>query len=532
MFRIAGAVLSGLLYGALFPPFAMAPAAWVALVPLALALRGARGRAAAALAFGFGAVATASVVAWLVPTLTGHFEQGLPAATALWLGVALGAAAPWLALVYGLAAPALARARPLRAALLFAVCWVSAEWLRTRLGLRSPWAPLGASQADALRLAQLADATGVYGVGAVLALTNAALAELARAGRGRARRSALAAVGLAAAVVLSALAYGSLRLATPRAEEPAFEVAVVQGDVSPALRWRRSAAARVLARYASLTQASVAAEPPDLVIWPEHALQVPPDDPLLGPTLRLFVERAKVPLLLGAPRHARSDGAGRVYNSAFLLEPGAARAPLHYDKRVLLPFSETRLFGWLPSLGAQGDLDADGYAAGEGPGVFGVGARRLGVLICLEALYPDLARELAREGADALVNLSHDGWYGGSGGAAQHLAQVRGRAIETRRPLVRSTTTGISAVVAPDGSLAAALPAEEARVLRARVPAAWPGETLYVRVGDVFAGLCVAVWLAVAGRALASRCRSRRDQDEPSRSPAVPSGVAGSASGR
>ncbi|HEX2484008.1 MAG TPA: hypothetical protein VHQ66_01830, partial [Myxococcota bacterium] len=111
--RIAGAVVSGLLYGALFPPFGLAPLAWVALVPFALALRGASARAAAGLAFAFGATATGAVVAWLVPTLTGHFELGLPSALAIWLPIALGSAAPWLALVFALAAPALSRARPL-----------------------------------------------------------------------------------------------------------------------------------------------------------------------------------------------------------------------------------------------------------------------------------------------------------------------------------------------------------------------------------------------------------------------------------
>ena len=107
-----------------------------------------------------------------------------------------------------------------------------------------------------------------------------------------------------------------------------------------------------------------------------------------------------------------------------------------------------------------------------------------------------------------LVNLSHDcGWYLGSGGPEQHLAQTVLRAVETRRPLVRSTTTGISAVVAPDGRIAASLPRGDAGVLRAVLPPAWPGASLYVRAGDVFAGLCLAAWAAAAGHALASRCR-------------------------
>ena len=217
--------------------------------------------------------------------------------------------------MFALAAPALARAPAPVAALLFAASWVAAEWLRCRLGLRSSWALLGASQSTWPQVLQVADLGGVYAVGAAIALVDGALAEGARALRAgdsatAARRGALLAVGLAAAVLAGVLGYGQLRLTGAPREGGGFEVAVVQGNFSPELRFRRSAAARALGRYARLTLEDAAA-PPDLVISPESALQLAPDDPLLSPFLDEVLRRTGAPLLLGAPRHDGTDAASR-----------------------------------------------------------------------------------------------------------------------------------------------------------------------------------------------------------------------------
>jgi apolipoprotein N-acyltransferase len=239
------------------------------------------------------------------------------------------------------------------------------------------------------------------------------------------------------------------------------------------------------------------------VVWPENAVQTRVDDPSYGPPLRGLARRG-VPLLLGAPRSERHNGSWRHFNSALLLQPDTE--PEHYDKRRLLPFSETQPLGELAGFGRRGDLDVGAFTAGEKLGLFQVNGATLGVLICMEALYPALAREAAREGATTLVNLSNDGWYRGSGGAWQHLAQAVFRAVETRRPLIRATTTGISAVVAPDGRLIASLGEGERGFLRTQVPPPWHGPSFYTRFGDVFALACVVV--CVLGALL-----PRRDQD-------------------
>jgi apolipoprotein N-acyltransferase len=115
-----------------------------------------------------------------------------------------------------------------------------------------------------------------------------------------------------------------------------------------------------------------------------------------------------------------------------------------------------------------------------------------GVLICSEAIYADLARDLVRAGAELLVNISNDAWFGASPAPAHHLNAVRFRAVELRRFLVRSTNTGLSAVVAPSGELIAEVPPGESA---ATVTAVTPLDTMtpYARFGDLFAWLCIAL---------------------------------------
>jgi len=520
--RLAATAAAAVLYGLLFPPYGAAWLSWLALVPLCLALRGARPLAAAGLAALFGWLTTLFIIVWLVPTLTGHFERTPAFAVAFWAAFSLTALSPFYAVAFAGCARAWGALPPALRPALFAATWVAAELARVHLGFRSPWARLGDAHAGSANLRQIADLAGVYGVSGLVALGNATAAELVavawRPADRAARRAALRAAVACALLVAAALAYGSARRAALAGAQPGLRVALVQASEPVALRWKRSAALRLLTHYARLTYGELARGPaPDLVVWPENALQLSPEDPLYALSLRQLAERA--PLLLGAPRHAVDGGGARSFNSAWLLRPEGAVS--HYDKRRLLPFSETRPLGALADLGRQGDLDPGAFTAGAAPGFFPLSGETLGVLICMEALYPALARELAAGGATALVNLSNEGWYRGRGGAEQHLAQVVFRAVETRLPLARSTTTGWSAIVDPSGERIAELPPGRAGVLARALPRGPGGATFYVRTGDLFAGLCAALWAAAllaaalgGGHAASSAGWSRRDHPE------------------
>ena len=267
---------------------------------------------------------------------------------------------------------------------MWAAAWVAAEYARTQLGFRSPWALLGDAHAESVQLRQIASVGGVYAVSGVVALGNAAVAELVALLWARRRSGSPSAVGCAvagtafAAAAGAALVFGAVRV-EPTEATGELSVAIVQGNVAPGLRWKRHHASRVLRRYARLTRAAVDAEPipPDLVVWPENAIQTALDDPVYGRALRDLALRMP-PLLIGAPRSELRDGNRHHFNSALLLD---GERIAHYDKRRLLPFSEAPPPWSEWTFGSRGDLDAAVYTAGERPGLFELGPHRLGVLI-------------------------------------------------------------------------------------------------------------------------------------------------------
>lgn len=473
-------------YALLFPPWSLAPLAFVAVAPLAYVLRDACFWRAARSAYLFGLVMTALIVAWLVPTAHHYYGISPWGAIGFLLVVSALAVAPQLGLIAGLLAwrRAPAAAWPF----LFAFGWVAAEWLRTETGIRSPWTRLGDAAVEWERLRQIADVAGVYGLSFLLALGNALVAEAVASWRlvaGRAERLRANAPALASFVVLlvASLGYGEAQRARYAAETPELDVLMVQGSVPQSIRWRRARASQVLRRYVRLTREALdegEGAPPDLIVWPENAMQTSPSDPVYGPPLRRVAEQVGRPLLVGAPR---TESAGEVvhhYNSAHLIDADGRVA--HYDKRRLLLFSET---GLVPDAGPGEGGGHGRYAAGDRPGHFRVSDRGVSTLICLEALYPGLAREAARAGAALIVNLANDGWFRGVGGREQHLALVRFRAIETRRPVLRSTTSGVSASIGPDGAVDARLDGPEAGWLRTTVRRGAASPTIYARAGDV-----------------------------------------------
>jgi apolipoprotein N-acyltransferase len=161
-----------------------------------------------------------------------------------------------------------------------------------------------------------------------------------------------------------------------------------------------------------------------------------------------------------------------------------------YDKRRLVPFAEYAPVDGVPGLGWRFDAPG-GYTPGAEAVVFSRPAP-FGVLICYEAIYPRLSRDLVRAGAQFLVNISNDAWFGTSAGLEQHFAASVFRAVETRRALARGTNTGITALVGPSGKVMARFPTSQRGAWLVEVPLRH-GTTPYARLGDVFAWACAAL---------------------------------------
>jgi apolipoprotein N-acyltransferase len=494
--RLLLAVASGLLLSAAFPALDLAPLAWIGLVPLLLAGRGLGPGRGFVVGWLGGLVFYLATVYWVAYTIGRYTAVPGPVAVAI-----LVLMAAVLALYHGafLAGVRWFAGRRLPALWLAAPLWVTLEWLRGWFLIGFPWAALGYSQHRYHDLIQMAEVTGVYGISALLVFFNAVVAAVITA-RGPGLRRLVPALVVLTLLVATLPLLGGWRAATIAERAPAgrLRVALVQGNVEQDQKWDPAYQGETLARYRELT-AAAAAERPDLVVWPETATPFFFQEP--GPlreSVLALAEDHDVHLLFGSPAY-RQDPRGRLeeLNRAYLVSP-AGRELGTYDKMQLVPFGEyvpfaTVLFFVDRIVHAVGTI-----APGIVPTVFTVPGARFGVLICYEGIFPALSRRFVADGADVLVNVTNDAWYGRTSAPHQHLAQATLRAVENRVPLVRAANTGISAVVDPDGRVRWASPLFEPVWHVDEV--AWPGmRTFYTRFGDVFAWGCALASLLAFG---------------------------------
>lgn len=566
MARVAAAVASGLLLAAAFPRVNVSTVAWVALVPLLVAIRGLNLGRSAALGWTTGFVFFLATLYW-VPDTISNFTTIEPA-LALGLWVLMSAAAANAHTFFAVGVEWLAAGGHSRL-LTVPLVWAVVEWSRTFFLMGFPWNPLGNSQMRMSLFAQFADIGGVYGVSAVIALTSAALAEAwARRVRGAGpAASTPASAGLVPLLVLAAacpasmLFYGAARIAwldgVPYSGS--LRVAVAQGNIAQDQKWDETLQDRIFARYLDLTTQAADAGA-RLVVWPEAALPFYLRQDMRSIELVKIARDRGIDLLVGAPGYEdRGDGQGlRDRNQAWLIRStGDLAGP--YDKIQLVPFGEYiplyGLFGLVDiaveSVGQMGrgtervifesaplspaveagasgsDADAtDGSESGAGSGAVATAGQaqgadsgaaptagedpvvgrpaRFGVLICYEGIFPGLTREFAASGADFLVNISNDAWYGDTAAPDQHLVMAAMRAIENRMPLVRSTNTGISAFITDEGEFSSmtGLFREEMAMETVLVRDVW---SFYRTFGDVFVYGCLVILVVLGAVSWRSR---------------------------
>jgi apolipoprotein N-acyltransferase len=529
--RLLATLSSAALYGLSFPPARLRLLAWVALVPLLLALRGGGLAAALLLAWLWTIAAAYAVGDWFPRAVATYYDQPFPIGVAFFAGVTSLMAAPYY-VAFAACYRALARAPGAALPLLAAAAWVGAELGRTKILTGNPWALAGYSQAGVAPVVQVADLAGIYGVSFAVVAVNAALAEVARAagtavsarwrpsaagavqaahvlrrplaGSALAApirhvlRRALAGAALVALALGLVLAYGRHRLAgsdPPAAASLAVRVAVVQANLDLGSQWQEGFYGRNLDAYLRLTRDRLRASAPALVLWPENALTFFLDDePAYRAAIAHLFAPAGAQLLVGGPRHAGAE-APVFYNSAFLLSPEGAILG-RYDKRHLLPFAEyfpLRRLDLLRRRFARVRELTPGEPAPPLPTVAGPA----GVLICNEAMFPEIAAARAREGAAFLVNLSNDTWIPEAKFSEQQLDIASVRAVEQRRYLVRASTSGPSAIVDPAGRVTGRTASLAAGTLAGTVRPA-SGLTPYARLGDAFAIGCALAALAAA----------------------------------
>lgn len=483
----AALIATPFLWSALFP------LTWLAPVPWLVALQSARSwRRALWIGALTGFITIALGFHWLVDTI--HVFGGVHYTTAL-VGFTVFAIYSTVPFVVFAGLIRLCGTGPL--GLFPPTFWVTIEFWFPNL---FPWS-LAASQTAFTSLSQSADLVGQSGTTFILLWFGTVLYKLLRAcrGEGTMQSAAWAATGVCA-VLSATLVYGQIRLdqITAKAETARkLDVAVVQGNIDIERKGKVAFLKTNQETYKTLSATQLDA---DLVIWPESAMEswLPEGSGKIPP--RLLPEHHPH-MIFGAISYRReSEDRVRRYNSAFAVDP-AGTVLGRYHKRVLLAFGEYIPLAWLISKFPAMPPIGDGFAPGEIESTLALppGAR-VATLICYEDLLPALSRRFVRdERANLLVNLTNDAWYGRTAAPWQHARLAQWRAIETRRTMVRSTNTGVTAAIDPTGRMSEPLPLFSHGVLRVVVPL-MELKTVYVRYGDWFAWLMTLISMAVVVR--------------------------------
>jgi len=492
--QIVLALVSAVLLTLAFPKIDVGWMAWIALAPLILAVRQVRLKAGFFLGFSFGLVSNLGLVYWTVYTM--HQYGNVPFSQAVVLLILLCA---YLSLYPGLFAALLAWLRPTPGRLIFIApaVWVSLEMLRNGLLTGFPWELLGYSQYDHLWLIQTADLFGVYGLSGLIVFVNSVLAMLLLSWLELPWQDLIPkrkTTGRAAAAMVIVLAcvttYGYLRLrSVDRAADSAEQarVVVVQGNIDQAQKWDPRFQILTTVKYRRLSL-EPEAKGADLIIWPETAAPFYfLDDKVLTAMVMEGIKAANSFFIIGSPSYAASKEQLVYHNSAYLISP-RGEVQGKYDKVHLVPFGEyvplKRFLPFINKLVAQvGD-----FKPGRRGSTLPWKNHRAGVLICYEAIFPELARAMVRNGADLLVNITNDAWFGRTSAAFQHLSMAVFRSVENRRCLARAANTGISGFIDAGGRILKSTDLFQESVAAQSV-ALMKTRSLYSRWGDWPLGL-------------------------------------------
>lgn len=326
-----------------------------------------------------------------------------------------------------------------------AAAWTVMEMARGTLFTGFPWLTLAAAFAPWPATIQGAAFLGAYGLSGLLAALAAALAVYGPVSR----------PGLTVVVLAVALCFlGNRRLAEPLARDGAVHVTIVQGNVDQSRKWEAEAEAETVEKYLELSRRAVADAPTDLLVWPETSMPFYyQDGGPLAQGIREFTATAGIPLVFGAPAYQRTLGSHVLYNRAYLLAPDGQTTA--YDKEHLVPFGEYVPLGNILTFIGKLVQGVGDFRPGQAGAPLPHGSLALGTLICYEAIFPELAQKRVAAGANVLVNISNDAWFGDSAAPRQHLDLALLRAVEQGRALIRGTNTGISAVIDPRGRIMA-----------------------------------------------------------------------------
>jgi apolipoprotein N-acyltransferase len=527
------AVLSGILQILPFPiagptPLWRTAFCWIALLPLLWALLGNTKtgnpltlRQGAALGYACGFIWYLGNCYWIYQTMYLYGGLAKPIAAGILVLFCL-----YLGLYHALFGTLIAAFRRRfgrqAALLLVPFAWVAVELARARItGL--PWDPLGNAQVDNPLLTRLAPITGVYGLSFVIAAVNALWLVRIRI---RERRYTRPALTIAGVVIIVLYIVGLRLIANPKASPTTAAATLVQEnlEVGAANTGPQPSTQQFLESFSYLSRypsrrfllgipeladtpsvflirnqppvdganpSAPTPTPSDLIVWPESPAPFEDIDPRFRAAISALARAAQAPVIVGnaglEPNSAAKSGY-TLYNRASFIAPDGTFAG-HYDKMHLVPFGEYVPFKQFFFFAKNLLNEVGTFEPGIEHTIFKTGGHAYGVFICYESIFGDEIRHLPQQGAEALINISNDGWYGDTSAAWQHLNMVRMRAIEDHRWILRATNTGVTAAINPYGRVTAAAPRHQRTSIR--VQFAYEHDlTFYAAHGDLCAYAC------------------------------------------
>jgi apolipoprotein N-acyltransferase len=442
---------------------------WFCIALLLIAIFQARWRVAFVCGFLHGLVFVFTCVPWIAEVLSVH---GGMSAAAGW-GVLLVIGSIWASLIglFAWGVQRLALRSPGLAVFGAPFLWISTEVVRAYLPeISFPWSLLGYPAAGNAAIAQLTTITGIYGVSFLVVAFNGLLIWSVSANT---PRESMRRFGVFAAVVVILLLVEWIGPRFVPVDAWTHWARIVQPNFPENTQYVGDWYAEHKGDMAELERLSVkpseGTEQPDLLVWPEAPAPFSFQDPRFGPMMMHITEQLQHPFIVGIiewkPATVVVNGLRRPgavpYNSAAMLSAPGQRV-FSYDKIHLVPFGEYEPFPFFHQVVSSVSEDVGGFHKGteRSVGKFANG-NTFSVFICYEAIYAGEVRQFVNRGAELLVNISNDGWFGTSQAAEQHLRMARIRAVENRRWVIRDTNNGISASIDPYGNMYRVMHREE-----------------------------------------------------------------------
>ncbi|RJQ42803.1 MAG: apolipoprotein N-acyltransferase [Nitrospiraceae bacterium] len=473
-----------------FPPFDIYPLAWFGLIPLLIALWGKNTKTSFFLGMIAGFVYFLGTVYWVFHSM--YFYGYIAAPLSILILVLLCLYLSLFAGAFSALFLFIARSSRVPSMIIAPAVWVTLEYLRTYAFTGFPWASLGYSQYRFLPLIQIADTTGIYGVSFLVVATNSVIFDAVISWPRRMRQEPLFprwlltfSIIIYGAVMAVVLLYGFGKLGDITTGEN-IKISVVQGNIPQDKKWDARFQREVIDTYKRLSL-SVSSASPGMIVWPETAVPfIFGDDASLSQEITALPGQLNTYLLFGA---MVAKDTARLSNSAVLLSPGGKVLSM-YDKIHLVPYGEyVPLRNFFPfiekiTVGIGDFLPGKEYAVMETP------FAKIGNLICYEIIFPGLVRNFVDRGANVLVTITNDAWFGRTAAPYQHFSMAVFRAVENRVPVVRAANTGISGFIDSRGRI---LNKSDIFVEAAMTEKIVPGNerSSYTTYGDLFAYWCV-----------------------------------------